>query len=83
MPLFSIRAYPGNACGDGLTDEFHVHAKDPIQARSVVVAWLLKEERYHEIETFADPRESCVNQIPSRAPQAVVGRYMHHCGDHS
>jgi hypothetical protein len=87
MPLYRVTAYPANAChptpdSGNRVDEVMVHAKDAERARTLAVELLVKEERYSEIATFADPQMSEVVRIPSRKAEGIYAIYLHHCSDH-
>jgi acetyl-CoA carboxylase carboxyltransferase component len=87
MPLWRVTANPGEACtytdDPDKPDSFLVHAKDEPTARREVVQWLIDEELFTELSTFASPVGSTVERVPARAPRGVVDVTFHHCSDHS
>lgn len=91
MPLFIIRAFPGEACGYGpqnsledlQTEEIHVYAKNEVRARQLAVQHLMEEEQFREIQVFASPRLSTCDRVTTRQPEGVRDTYYHHCVDHA
>lgn len=91
MALFRLVAHAGDACGtiymhgqdEPCMNDFLVYAKDEATARRLVVDWLIGEERFYELDTFANPVHSTCVKIPARQPQGVIEARPHHCEDHS